>query len=269
MLLRKYEPFRGVLHFRADDPMHGHFRYWPSDDLAPFVEHYWTVEWNVAEPQVRETLPHPSVHLVFEENRAEIGGVSTRKFRRTLEGKGRAVAVKFRPGGFRPFIDRPVSDFTDRIVALDEVFGAKAIALRDHVFANTDHQTVFGAIDQFLRDLNPQPDPNVELAARIAERVATDRTLTKVEQIAAEFDLGLRALQRLFDDYIGIGPKWMIQRYRLHEAAARLASDETIDGSDIALELGYADQAHFIRDFRKMIGETPVNYRRKLSGADG
>ena len=59
----------------------------------------------------------------------------------------------------------------------------------------------------------------------------------------------------------------MIQRYGLHEAAARLASDEAIDGSDITLELGYADQAHFIRDFKRMIGTTPHDYRKEIFAA--
>lgn len=264
MLERKFDKFRGVLHLRDGDPMHGHFRYWPSAELAAFVEHYWTVEWNVDSPTLRETLPHPSVHIVFENGRAEVGGVSTRKFRRVLEGTGRAVSVKFRPGGFRPFIDHAVSEYTDRIVPLDQVFGHAAIDLADHVFGNTDHQTMFGAIDAFLRKRQPQPDPSAELALRIAERVATDRQITKVEHVCAQFDIGLRALQRLFNDYVGIPPKWIIQRYRLHEAAARLGSDDAADCADIALELGYADQAHFIRDFKRLIGSTPADYRKAL-----
>jgi AraC-like DNA-binding protein len=267
MLERKFDKFRGVLHLRDSDPMHGHYRYWPSEELAPFVEHYWTVEWNVDAPTLRETLPHPSVHIVFENGRGDVGGVSTKKFRRVLEGRGRAVSVKFRPGGFRPFIDGSVSQYTDRVVPLDAVFGATARALTHRVANSSDHQTMFGAIDEFLRLRHPQPDSSAELAARIAESVATDRLYTRVEQICADFDIGLRALQRLFNDYIGVGPKWIIQRYRLHEAAALLAADADVDGAAIALELGYADQAHFIRDFKRLIGSTPADYRKALIAA--
>ncbi|HEX6833795.1 MAG TPA: helix-turn-helix domain-containing protein [Rudaea sp.] len=269
MLPRKFEPFRGVLHLRADDPMHGHYRYWPSPDLAPFIEHYWTVEWNVPEPVVRETLPHPVVHLVFQQGRGEIGGVSTRKFRIVLEGRGRALSVKFRPGGFRAFVTQPMSAFTDRIVAIPTLFGAAAAELTEAVHASDDHQAVFGRIEDFLRALRPRPDPNVDLVARIAQRVADDRAITKVEHIVAEFALAPRALQRLFGEYVGVGPKWMIQRYRLHEAAARLASDARVDGSAIALELGYADQAHFIRDFKRLVGQSPADYRKAFAADRG
>ena len=57
----------------------------------------------------------------------------------------------------------------------------------------------------------------------------------------------------------------MIQRYRLFEAAERLTSGEA-DGAMLAQELGYFDQAHFIRDFKAMVGKPPQAYARTLVG---
>jgi AraC-like DNA-binding protein len=82
--------------------------------------------------------------------------------------------------------------------------------------------------------------------------------------LTREFGLGLRKLQRLFDDYVGVSPKWVIQRYRLHEAAERIAAGRVADFADLALELGYADQAHFNRDFKKLVGRSPAEYARSL-----
>jgi AraC-like DNA-binding protein len=56
-------------------------------------------------------------------------------------------------------------------------------------------------------------------------------------------------------------PKWVIQRYRLHEAAERLDTAAT-DLSTLAHELGYADQAHFARDFKAAVGRPPASYLR-------
>ena len=61
-----------------------------------------------------------------------------------------------------------------------------------------------------------------------------------------------------------MSPKWVIQRYRLFEAAGRLSSGQA-DGAQLAHELGYFDQAHFIRDFKAMVGKTPLVFVRDLA----
>jgi AraC-like DNA-binding protein len=59
----------------------------------------------------------------------------------------------------------------------------------------------------------------------------------------------------------------VIRRFRLHEAADRLASGEDLDLAALALSLGYFDQAHFTSDFRKLVGETPAHYRKRAREA--
>ena len=267
MVRPKHEAPRGVLNVPAAQPIGGHRRYHPSDDLAPFVEHYWTVEWDLPETRTAETLPHPSVHIVLEGDEAQVHGVSSRRFTRVLQGKGRVFGIKFRPGGFRPFVTQPVADFTDRGLPLQRVFGDAASGLAQRALALRQHQDTVAVLEDFLLQCRPQPDASVTLAGRIADRIAADRSLVRVEQLVQEFNIGLRTLQRLFAEYVGVSPKWVIQRYRLHEAAARLAAGGDIDWPDIALELGYADQAHFIRDFRKLVGRTPADYAKALNNA--
>ena len=72
-------------------------------------------------------------------------------------------------------------------------------------------------------------------------------------------------MQRLFQQYVGIGPKWVISRYRLHEAVEQLAADRSVDWTRLALDLGYFDQAHFIRDFKRLVGRTPADFVREES----
>jgi AraC-like DNA-binding protein len=256
----KLDKPRGVLHTEVEEPRIEHRRYWPTDDLAPFVEHYWTVAWDLDEPQVRETLPHPSVHMVFENGLAQIAGAWTKRFTRVLGGKGNAFAIKFRPGGFHTFVTEPICRFTDGIVAVEEIFGAKAAQLIRYPFASSDPAAAIEMIETFLRSCDPQPDPAASLAARIAERIASDHDITRIEQVAREFKLSTRALQRVFREYVGVSPKWVIQRYRLHELVERIETSAPIDWTALATDLGYADQAHLIRDFKKLVGTSPTGY---------
>ena len=80
---------RGILHLPASRPLTGYARYWPDPELAPFVEHLWTVEWDLPAPSVSEVLSHPSVQLVIERGASRVGGVHTGLFRRRLARRGR------------------------------------------------------------------------------------------------------------------------------------------------------------------------------------
>ncbi len=255
---------RGILHTPVVPSSPDYGRFWPGETLAPFVEHFWTVAWNVPEPEVAEVLPHPSVHLVFEAGSSRVGGVPKGRFTRRLEGKGRVLGTKFRPGGFRPFLGRPVATLTGRTVPLAEIFGPAAEGLEERALSPANPVDGFAVVQDFLERLGPIPDPQIEFVARIAERVATDREILRVEHLTSAFGLGTRTLQRLFAEYVGVSPKWIIQRYRLHEAAERIATEASIDWPGLALDLGYADQAHFIRDFRRLVGQSPAEYARGL-----
>jgi AraC-like DNA-binding protein len=106
----------------------------------------------------------------------------------------------------------------------------------------------------------PAPDENVALISRLAARVVDDRTITCASRLSSLSGVSARALQRLFRRYVGVGPKWMIRVYRLHDAAERLAKEHAPDFAQTALDLGYADQAHFIKDFKAIIGQPPAQY---------
>jgi AraC-like DNA-binding protein len=75
----------------------------------------------------------------------------------------------------------------------------------------------------------------------------------------------VRSLQQLFSEYLGVSPKWVLRRFRLQEAADRLAGGEELDLAALALSLGYFDQAHFTSDFRKLVGEPPARYRERAN----
>jgi AraC-like DNA-binding protein len=75
--------------------------------------------------------------------------------------------------------------------------------------------------------------------------------------------MSVRSLQQLFSEYVGVSPKWVIRRFRLHEAADRLANGEALDLAALALSLGYFDQSHFSSDFRKLVGQSPARYREQ------
>jgi len=268
---RKTAPPRGVLRTTAAAPAHyRHARYHPSADLDPYVEHYWSVAWDLRgmAPERAETLPHPSVHLIFESNvGGRISGVARGKFSRILEGKGSVFAAKFTPGGFHAFARVPMSRLTGTTVRITDVFGPDGDTLEQAVMnARTDASRI-RIVEKFLRARGPKSDVTAARITSIVYAVAGDRQILKVDDLVDRYRTNARTLQRLFAKYVGVSPKWVIQRYRLHEAAEQLASGTAVDQSALALELGYSDQAHFVRDFRALVGTSPAAYARKARRA--
>jgi AraC-like DNA-binding protein len=234
----------------------------PSSDVDPWVEHYWWVRWDVAEPQVAEVLSYPSLHVTFEGVDARIVGVVRKKFTRRLTGRGEVFALKFRAGMFRPWFGAPVVRLTDQSPPLGGQLGAPPSLLLREIFAENDEIARAKVLEAHLRARLPPPDAEAELARDLVERVRSERELKSVAGLARASGLGARALQRLFREYVGVGPKWVVRRFRLQEAAELLATTEQSVGA-VAAALDYFDQAHFVRDFKAVVGETPSAYVRR------
>lgn len=239
-------------------------RHLPSPDLAFFVERYWIVTWDLRgrEPYTQEVLPYPCVNMAIEQDRSGVFGLARRRFTRTLEGAGRVFAVKFRPGGYYPFHRAPIAGLTDRTLSMNDAFGEAGTELERTVLMSGNEESI-AAVERFLRPRLPEPDDNVALVGAVVACIEEDRTVTTVDELASRFAMSPRALQRLFHRYVGIGPKWTIRRFRLQEAAELLERGASYDWAALALDLGYFDQAHFIHDFKSVVGATPRDYGRR------
>jgi AraC-like DNA-binding protein len=263
MRLVSAEP-KGVLEPSAAKQKFRLARYLPGADLAAFVEHYWIVAWDLSgqAPHVQRTLPYPCVNLVFDEGRTAIFGVMRGAFDYRLENQGRVLGVRFLPGGFRGLLRAPLITITDRTMSFAPIYGLDGPAAEATVLAAPDDAGMVTAAEAILRRKIPEPDANVGFVNRVIARIDADWDIVRTDRLADAVGLSPRALQRLFSDYVGVSPKWVIRRLRLHEAAFRLASAEAFDLTRFAQELGYFDQAHFTRDFKNMVGRAPSQYRR-------
>lgn len=152
-----------------------------------------------------------------------------------------------------------VGSFRDQVLPLRDVFD-DADRLADLVFAEEDDVRRRAVFEAFLKDHLVAADAQYDLVRVIITAMAEDRSITRVDQVTERFDLPIRTLQRLFRRYVGVGPKWVLRRYRLHDGADLLANGEAAELADLALALGYFDQAHFSREFKDQIGLTPAEY---------
>ncbi|MFU8872242.1 DUF6597 domain-containing transcriptional factor [Micromonospora sp. SL4-19] len=235
----------------------------PAPALRPYVEHYWLVDWDLTEPFDQRVVPHPAVNVAFQAQRGgpetgEIAGVDTGLFTVTLHDAGRVSGVQFRPGGFRPFWRRSVAELTGR---------RHPLPAAEPVCPGTDDDRC-RRLDDLLTAWGPAPDPLAAEATALVEEIRADRGILRVDDFARRHGVSARRLQRLFLEHVGVGPKWVIRRYRLQEAIEQAAAGP-LDWARVAVDLGYADQAHLVREFTAVAGVSPAAYARSLIANGG
>lgn len=243
-----------------------------SPELGELARRFWIPVWDVPEGRdsVQRVLQYPVCLLVVSDGYARFHGVVSGLSHTMLTGRGWAVGLMFQPAAGHLLTGEPVRRMTDRWVELSTLPTLDGAGLTRRVRAamdpdprDPDAQAEARAhVEDALRSLLPV-DEEGRLVNAVVEEVETSPELLRVDELCARFDMAERTLQRLLHKRIGLGPKWLIRRRRLQEAADRLRDAEAGLAS-IAAELGYADQAHFTRDFRKATGLTPGEFAARF-----
>jgi AraC-like DNA-binding protein len=247
----------------------------PASDLAEVVECHWEVVWDLPPGRThrQRNLSHASVTLAWESDGAWIYGVPGKVFDREVWGSGRVFGVKFRPGGARAFFPSlVVADLTGSRHPLLEILPRHDLELRTLEGARDFAERVERA-NKFCRSLRQGREAPASIG--LTAPLESDRSILRVETLSERAGLPVRELQRLFRLEVGLTPKETIRRFRLQQAADRFHGDPDISCLELAMELGYFDQAHFARDFRAVVGASPDAYRKRvrqaktIDGVDG
>lgn len=248
---------------RPSPPIH---RYAPSAHLTDLVDRYWIPVWSLSEPSTQSTLQHPVCLVVVSDTYARLYGVAKGRSSVTLEGDGWAVGTMLMPAAGRLVLGRSVAELTDTWIELsdvlpdphlvDEVRAAMAV----DPDAPESHLAAIAVVEAWLASHLPVDEPGL-LVNRLVGWLREHPEVTRVDEVAHAVGLSERSLQRLVEQRIGLSPKWLLQRRRLHDAVEALKAGGT-GLAGMAADLGYTDQAHFTHDFRTVTGMTPGEYLR-------
>jgi AraC-like DNA-binding protein len=242
-------------------------RWSPSAAASEFVEHFWSVSWDLRgrAPFESTVITFPAVHLTHEWGADQrrhgyplpatlLHGVVERVFRMTIHEEGTVVGARFRPGGYAARFRRDAAAFTGRVQLVDDELFAARIALENDV------AQVSATLDDAIAADAGGPDPTYRALTVLIDRIRVDDRLHRVDQVMQVSPWGARTTQRVFRRYVGVPVKWVLCRYRLQQAALEIETCAGVDFAELAVRLGWYDQAHFINDFRSMLGCTPGEY---------
>jgi AraC-like DNA-binding protein len=256
------------------------FRRKPSTALAAFVHEMQGYFEEGGEAIVRREVPSGVVPLILVFGpgftlwdrghgawrplaRSFIAGLHQHAALVGSQGRALCMQVDFTPWGARRFLRADMGELADRVIDLHELTGAFAGRLEDRLAETSDWETRFDIVEEaILRRIGDGTGhPLVTEAWRRLERA---QGAIAIGTLARDLDCSRKHLAMLFQRHVGLAPKTMARVFRFERAIQGLTAGCYATLADLASECGYADQAHFNRDFTAFAGETPRELRARI-----
>lgn len=249
----------------------------PRAELRRFIEHYWFVTSHEGPVDLRvNAFVDGRADLVFNfgapYTREIIGGASTHHTDSNFDaqrlvpicivqkGLVRIAGVRFKLGGAGPFTRESLQTFTNETPRPEVVLGDDARALEEALRTAEDVDESAALLDQFFVS-RLSLDDGYESFARALAAMSEAHGGVTVEELAQREEVSVRQIERLFAKHLGIAPKTVTTVLRFQRALKALMRDPGCPLAEVAATAGYFDQAHFIKDFKRMSGGVPRGYR--------
>lgn len=237
--------------------------YKPSSGLGPFVEHIWIQrQRQPSHPRQKppvEVLSGPNIYLFFTAETVFIHSITRREFEYDAFASKVIAGVKFRPGGFYPFLHRPIFELSINAPSITSIFPGVDETFKKELLNQSD-EIIVTRLEALLQNRRPVKDKSLELVTKILNALDNDTSLKTVGSIAQAFHMSERSLQLLFRTHVGIGLKWIITRKRLLETIGQIKERSHSSQTEVVVELGYNSQSHFTREFKDVMGQPPSRY---------
>ncbi|MDA8018061.1 MAG: helix-turn-helix domain-containing protein [Thermoanaerobaculia bacterium] len=259
--------------------------------LWPYVECLWDLEASATvEPTVERVVPDGCMELVIHwgDRFAEVGDVSIvdelgeptfqlqpralvagqRELPLFLRSTGHVgvTAARFRPGGALPFLHDRIDLFRSQTVDLEDLIGRECTDLIGKLAGAEHAPGRMDVLEEWLAGrMRPLPATHLTVDRAIA-LLGTGESRIHGAALAAAAGCSRRTLERRFRERVGLGPGALRRILRLQSVLLHLERRPWLSWAEIAVESGYCDQAHLVRDFRRYTGMKPTDWRGEETG---
>lgn len=241
----------------------------PRTELRDFIECFWMAQFKgalLSKPVKRRILPDGCVDIIFDfkssrqNHPAYLVGTMSRPLLVTLFGETDVLGIRFRPGAIRSFIKFIAAECTDDSAELNCFWGNSGSELWQMLAEISSTETRIAFLENYLLKTFGwalKLDPYIRHCVR---RMQISRGNILMSTLEKETGLSARQIERIFARDVGLSPKAFARVIRFRNVIERATRIEKTDWSKIALENGYADQSHLIREFKKFADLTPSEF---------
>ena len=171
--------------------------------------------------------------------------------------------VHFQPGALFRMLGVPLYEFGEDYFDAELILGRDAQDVGERLRNARTYAEMVEAVEAYLLRLATKSNERVLPVDRAAARLTVDPVNVSLDWLASEASLSPRQFNRRFTERIGVGPKLYSRLIRYHRAHLFKAENPTIAWPRIAIEFGYTDYQHLVRDFRQFTNATPTSWLRE------
>jgi len=248
----------------------------PPDHLKNYIRYFWILEHDGKTQSLNTLAPladgcpgiifqHSSEGIFYDPSDKHLPeiflyGQTITPTDFKVTGKFKTSGVCFHPYALKSIFGFNASELTDSCMDLTLVMNHLREPLLNAI-TFTDQIAIFSnSIHQQIRSKNYQIDPAVEYALK---QIVRSKGNVPLKNLHREIKVSERGFQRRFDQQVGISPKLFSRVCRFQASLAQLKSSQYINLSDVAFDNGYADQSHFIRNFKQFAGFSPYQFQKR------
>ena len=242
----------------------------PPPALAGHVASFWGAEVRDVEPgHLHQVIPDGCVGLVASrradgETRLTIQGPRLDPLWIPVGEGDRFWGVRFWPDAGGPLLGQPARSLLGVLRAPDDLLGPSAVALAERLGECGDPDSAASTWGEVLGPLVARCPPLDGVVRTALLAIIAARGEAPIGELASAVHLSPRQLQRRFSAAVGLSPKQFARVRRVRSALQHLVSDSPMSWSAVAADLGFADQAHLIREFGALAGMTPVEVADRI-----
>ena len=250
----------------------------PTKLLCPWIECYWNVQLNIGEnPKSEIILPNGKIKMIFalegnyqvinrrthKMNQAWLSGIHHEPLEIKYNGKSNLIGVRFYPHGIFPFLNIPIHETVNQVENLNSIWGMFQEEIFETVCMIKEPEKIYPALDQLLiKKISERKTNQHQTIENIVKHIKT-KPNQSIPELASSLGYTQRHLNRLFKDHTGINPKLLGQIFRFEKAYSYLHGHSEEEITNLISILGYYDQSHFNKEFKRFSGMTPSEYKKR------
>jgi len=173
--------------------------------------------------------------------------------------KSEMLVIQFKPYGAYPFFHLPIQELNEKVIPAEKIFENEILELREEILAKKTSEEKFKNVEKWLVDkFHEDKRPSDEIL-NILEKLQTE-SVVNYSKIIESYSKTHKHLIDQFKKYIGLTPKYYQRILRFNEILQKIHQSEKIEWSQVAYQCEYADQSHFIKEFKHFSGLNPQKF---------